>query len=143
MHERRGERHPRVAPRSPPPPAHAHTCRALASPCRPHLPGAGLGGGSGNAATTLFAANKLMGGIASNEDLLEWSGEIGSDISVFFSNTGAAYCTGRGEVVEDVPPPVPLDTPMLLVGTATGARGRAGGYPVWGGTRHPAKACRS
>ncbi|KAG2441337.1 hypothetical protein HYH02_009930 [Chlamydomonas schloesseri] len=79
----------------------------------PH--GAGLGGGSGNAATTLFAANKLMGGIASNEDLLQWSGEIGSDISVFFSNTGAAYCTGRGEVVEDVSPPVPLDTPMLLV----------------------------
>ncbi|KAG2485161.1 hypothetical protein HYH03_016051 [Edaphochlamys debaryana] len=78
----------------------------------PH--GAGLGGGSGNAATTLYAANKLLGGIASNEELLEWAGEIGSDISVFFSN-GAAYCTGRGEVVEDVAPPVPLDTPMLLV----------------------------
>ncbi|GLC41422.1 hypothetical protein PLESTB_001013100 [Pleodorina starrii] len=78
----------------------------------PH--GAGLGGGSGNAATTLFAANKLMGSPASNEELLEWAGEIGSDISVFFSQ-GAAYCTGRGEVVEDVEPPVPLDTPMLLV----------------------------
>ncbi|KXZ51075.1 hypothetical protein GPECTOR_14g6 [Gonium pectorale] len=78
----------------------------------PH--GAGLGGGSGNAATTLYAANKLLGNPASNEELLDWSGEIGSDISVFFSN-GAAYCTGRGEVVEDVAPPVPLDTPMLLV----------------------------
>ncbi|GFR48403.1 hypothetical protein Agub_g10297 [Astrephomene gubernaculifera] len=78
----------------------------------PH--GAGLGGGSGNAATTLFAANMLLGSPASNEELLEWSGEIGSDISVFFSN-GAAYCTGRGEVVEDVAPPVPLDMPMLLV----------------------------
>ncbi|GLI60956.1 hypothetical protein VaNZ11_003208 [Volvox africanus] len=78
----------------------------------PH--GAGLGGGSGNAATTLYAANRLLGSPASNEDLLEWSGEIGSDISVFFSN-GAAYCTGRGEVVEDVATPVPLDTPMLLV----------------------------
>lgn len=43
----------------------------------------------------------------------------GSDISVFFSN-GAAYCTGRGEVVEDVPPPIPLDTPMLLVGREAG-----------------------
>lgn len=78
----------------------------------PH--GAGLGGGSGNAATALYAANTLMGSPASNQELLEWSGEIGSDISVFFSN-GAAYCTGRGEVVEDVPPPIPLDTPMLLV----------------------------
>lgn len=58
----------------------------------PH--GAGLGGGSGNAATTLWAANELCGRPASNEELLEWSGEIGSDISVFFSS-GAAYCTGR------------------------------------------------
>jgi 4-diphosphocytidyl-2-C-methyl-D-erythritol kinase len=58
----------------------------------PH--GAGLGGGSGNAATTLWAANELCGRPASVEELLQWSGEIGSDISVFFSN-GAAYCTGR------------------------------------------------
>lgn len=78
----------------------------------PH--GAGMGGGSGNAATMLWAANTLCGQPASNEDLLEWSGDIGSDISVFFSQ-GAAYCTGRGEIVENVDPPIPLDTPMLLV----------------------------
>lgn len=78
----------------------------------PH--GAGLGGGSGNAATALWAANELSGRPASNSDLLEWSGEIGSDISVFFSE-GAAYCTGRGEIVENIEPPVDLDTPMLLV----------------------------
>lgn len=78
----------------------------------PH--GAGLGGGSGNAATTLYAANELTGRPATNAQLLEWSGDIGSDISVFFSN-GAAYCTGRGEVVDDVPPPLPLATPLLLV----------------------------
>jgi 4-diphosphocytidyl-2-C-methyl-D-erythritol kinase len=80
----------------------------------PH--GAGLGGGSGNAATTLWAANELCGRPASDAQLLEWSADIGSDISVFFSN-GAAYCTGRGEVVEDVaPPPLPLNaTPLLLV----------------------------
>ena len=29
---------------------------------------------------------------------------------------GAAYCTGRGEVVEDVQPPLPLTMPILLVG---------------------------
>ncbi len=104
-------------------------------------PGAGLGGGSANAATTLWAANELAGRPATNEQLLEWSGEIGSDVSIFFSN-GAAYCTGRwvlqlctscvfvefwiqatvshvtpcrGEEVEDVEPPLPLDTPLLLV----------------------------
>jgi 4-diphosphocytidyl-2-C-methyl-D-erythritol kinase len=78
----------------------------------PH--GAGLGGGSGNAATALWAANELTGRPASVEDLLTWSGDIGSDISVFFSQ-GAAYCTGRGEVVEEVQPPLPLSTPILLV----------------------------
>ena len=78
----------------------------------PH--GAGLGGGSGNAATALWAANELCGRPATAAQLQEWSGAIGSDISVFFS-LGAAYCTGRGEVVEDVPPPLPLDTPLLLV----------------------------
>jgi 4-diphosphocytidyl-2-C-methyl-D-erythritol kinase len=78
----------------------------------PH--GAGLGGGSGNAATAMWAANVLCGAPATEEQLLEWSGDIGSDISVFFS-TGAAYCTGRGEIVEDVEPPLPLTTPMLLV----------------------------
>ena len=64
-----------------------HHCLAI-------LAGAGLGGGSGNAATTLWAANELAGRPASNQQLLQWSGEIGSDISVFFSE-GAAYCTGR------------------------------------------------
>eukprot|EP00892_Ulva_mutabilis_P010536 jgi/Ulvmu1/7855/UM004_0086.1 len=78
----------------------------------PH--GAGLGGGSGNAATALWAANELSGRPASNADLLEWSGEIGSDISIFFSD-GAAYCTGRGEIVDNVDPPVDLATPLLLV----------------------------
>ena len=78
----------------------------------PH--GAGLGGGSGNAATALWAANELCGRPATDAQLLAWAGEIGSDISVFFSR-GAAYCTGRGEVVEDVPPPLPLSTPLLLV----------------------------
>ncbi|GAQ81020.1 4-diphosphocytidyl-2-C-methyl-D-erythritol kinase [Klebsormidium nitens] len=77
--------------------------------------GAGLGGGSGNAATALWAANELTGRPASNAQLLEWSADIGSDVPVFFSR-GAAYCTGRGEIVEDIqPPPVPLDTPMVLI----------------------------
>ena len=73
----------------------------------PH--GAGLGGGSGNAATALWAANELSGRPAGREDLAAWAGEIGSDISVFFGS-GASYCLGRGEVVQDVtpaPPPPP------------------------------------
>lgn len=59
--------------------------------------GAGLGGGSSNAATALWAANQFNGGIATEQELQEWSAEIGSDIPFFFSH-GAAYCTSRGEV---------------------------------------------
>nr|QEV81821.1 4-hydroxy-3-methylbut-2-enyl diphosphate reductase [Prunella vulgaris] len=76
--------------------------------------GAGLGGGSSNAATALWAANQFSGCVASEKDLQEWSGEIGSDIPFFFSH-GSAYCTGRGEVVEDIPTPIPLDLPMVLI----------------------------
>ncbi|PON59210.1 4-diphosphocytidyl-2C-methyl-D-erythritol kinase [Parasponia andersonii] len=76
--------------------------------------GAGLGGGSSNAATALWAANQFNGCLVSEKELQEWSSEIGSDIPFFFSN-GAAYCTGRGEVVQDILPPVPLNIPMVLV----------------------------
>ena len=55
-----------------------------------------LGRRSGNAATALYAANKLCGDVATEEELLEWSGDIGSDIRFF--STGAAYCTGRGRL---------------------------------------------
>lgn len=76
--------------------------------------GAGLGGGSSNAATALWAANQFSGCLATEKELQQWSSEIGSDIPFFFSN-GAAFCTGRGEVVEDISLPIPLDIPMVLV----------------------------
>lgn len=75
--------------------------------------GAGLGGGSGNAATALWAANQLNGGLVEEKQLQDWSGEIGSDIPFFFSR-GAAYCTGRGEVVEDVPA-LSMELPLVLI----------------------------
>lgn len=58
----------------------------------------GLGGGSSNAATTLWALNQLSGQLATPQQLALWSAEIGSDIPFFFSN-GTAYCTGKGEEV--------------------------------------------
>ncbi|KAJ6303274.1 hypothetical protein OIU77_017203 [Salix suchowensis] len=48
------------------------------------------------------------------KELQEWSSEIGSDIPFFFSH-GAAYCTGRGEIVQDIPSPVPSGIPMVLM----------------------------
>ncbi|XP_062082389.1 4-diphosphocytidyl-2-C-methyl-D-erythritol kinase, chloroplastic isoform X1 [Humulus lupulus] len=76
--------------------------------------GAGLGGGSSNAATALWAANQFNGCLVTEKELQKWSSEIGSDIPFFFSQ-GAAYCTGRGEVVQDILPPVPLNIPMVLI----------------------------
>jgi 4-diphosphocytidyl-2-C-methyl-D-erythritol kinase len=68
-----------------------------------HVPmQAGLGGGSGNAATAMHAFNALCGYPGSLADLRAWSGDIGSDITFFFS-TGTAYCTGRGEIVQPLP----------------------------------------
>ncbi|MBA2367491.1 MAG: 4-(cytidine 5'-diphospho)-2-C-methyl-D-erythritol kinase [Candidatus Protochlamydia sp.] len=63
---------------------------------------AGLGGGSGNAATTLWACNHFAGYPVSDEQLIQWGSEIGSDISFFFSK-GTAHCTGRGEHVNTLP----------------------------------------
>jgi len=64
---------------------------------------AGLGGGSSNAATALWAVNALQGSPISEEQLMEWAAEIGSDVPFFFS-TGTAYCTGRGEIVQSLQP---------------------------------------
>jgi 4-diphosphocytidyl-2C-methyl-D-erythritol kinase len=50
----------------------------------------------------MHAFNRLCGYPCSATQLREWSAEIGSDISFFFSS-GTAYCTGRGEVVRPLP----------------------------------------
>ena len=53
---------------------------------------AGLGGGSGNAATTLWAMNKLAGFLVEHNQLMAWAGEIGSDCSFFFWSASASWC---------------------------------------------------
>jgi len=63
--------------------------------------GAGLGGGSSNAATTLWALNELFDQPLSREGLIQIGSTIGSDIPFFFSN-GLAYCTGKGEILQSV-----------------------------------------
>ncbi|KAL3918738.1 MAG: hypothetical protein SGPRY_005899 [Prymnesium sp.] len=51
----------------------------------------GLGGGSCDAATALFAANRLAGYPVSQATLIEWGAELGSDISFFFSQGSAPH----------------------------------------------------
>src|SRR5207244_11432571 len=62
----------------------------------PH--GAGLGGGSSDAATTLRALNELFEMKLSREELVTLGATIGSDVSLFLLES-AALCTGRGELV--------------------------------------------
>jgi len=63
----------------------------------PH--GAGLGGGSSDAAATLRALNQLFKSKLSREELANLGSNIGSDVS-FFVFESAAVCKGRGEIVE-------------------------------------------
>lgn len=60
--------------------------------------GAGLGGGSSDAAATLRAMNKIYG-LATDEQLLSMAAEIGSDVP-FCLLGGASMCTGRGEKID-------------------------------------------
>jgi 4-diphosphocytidyl-2-C-methyl-D-erythritol kinase len=62
----------------------------------PH--GAGLGGGSSDAAAVLLALNQLFATKLSREKLAKLGSTIGSDVP-FFIFESAAVCTGRGEIV--------------------------------------------
>lgn len=61
---------------------------------------AGLGGGSSNAATALYALNVLSNYPLSDFELRQMGAKLGSDVPFFFSS-GCSYCTGRGEIFED------------------------------------------
>ena len=63
--------------------------------------GAGLGGGSGNAAVALCGMNQLSGEPFSNQVLCELAAQLGSDCA-FFIEGQPAWMRGRGEVIEPV-----------------------------------------
>ena len=74
--------------------------------------GAGLGGGSSDAATTLLGLDQLHDGLLGAARLLEIAASLGSDIP-FFMAPGAARCKGRGEIIEAVPVPPALRVLIL------------------------------
>jgi 4-diphosphocytidyl-2-C-methyl-D-erythritol kinase len=76
----------------------------------PH--GAGLGGGSSDAATTLIGLNRLFDTHLEPAALAAMAAELGSDIP-FFIYQSAAVIRGRGESVEPVDFPHAL--PLLLI----------------------------
>ena len=67
---------------------------------RKNIPiGAGLAGGSSNAAGTLIGLNKLWNLNLDQNTLSSLSSKIGSDVP-FFINGGMQLCFGRGEILE-------------------------------------------
>ena len=62
--------------------------------------GAGLGGGSSDAAAMLRALDEMGGVSLEQADLEAIAAELGSDVP-FFLRRGACWCRGRGELLED------------------------------------------
>ena len=69
--------------------------------------GAGLGGGSADAAAALLAVRRLLEVDVDDAGLLEIAAEVGSDVT-FCLRGGAAWMRGRGELIE------PLEWPSGL-----------------------------
>jgi len=83
--------------------------------------GAGLGGGSSDAAATLVLLDTLWGLHLEASVLGELAAEIGSDVP-FFLTGGLAFATGRGEIIRPLPDLIDCGvivcTPPIEVATA-------------------------
>ncbi|QOV92208.1 4-(cytidine 5'-diphospho)-2-C-methyl-D-erythritol kinase [Humisphaera borealis] len=77
--------------------------------------GAGLGGGSSDAACALLAAERLIAGEPplTTDQMAEIAATLGSDIPFFFS-APSAVCTGRGEIVRPIAPPAAKWAVLIL-----------------------------
>jgi len=95
----------------------------------PH--GAGLGGGSSDAAAALRGLNRFFDARLSNEKLTSLAAKLGSDVP-FFLNEKAATCTGRGEIVMPARSPASLN--LLLLKPEFGVQS-AWAYSRWHATR--------
>ena len=63
--------------------------------------GAGLGGGSADAAVVLDILGRKLGGV-SDEETLELAAQLGSDVPFCLARYVSAYCTGRGEICRNI-----------------------------------------
>lgn len=106
----------------------------------PH--GAGLGGGSSDAAAVLKALNELLGAGLSIQELENLAASIGSDVP-FFIRCVPAVCRGRGECIEPVEgvpsaeillvkPPFPVSTAWAYGAWAAAPKPRATFHPMLG-----------
>ncbi|WP_142661030.1 4-(cytidine 5'-diphospho)-2-C-methyl-D-erythritol kinase [Methylacidimicrobium tartarophylax] len=122
--------------------------RGLTISLEKRLPsGAGLGGGSSDAAAALLALRSHLGYPSSRDDLLPLASTLGSDVP-FFLVQKPALCRGRGEIVSPEPwlgprhglllfPGFPVPTPWAYQAYARTPRpGEERGTPPWGPVRN-------
>lgn len=83
--------------------------------------GAGLGGGSSDAAAVLEGMRRLSGVAVSDAELARWALELGADVP-FFLSPGPAFVAGIGERIEPLPGlpslPIVLVNPGKTLATA-------------------------
>jgi 4-diphosphocytidyl-2-C-methyl-D-erythritol kinase len=77
--------------------------------------GAGLGGGSSNAAVTLLALRRFWSIEMSDSDLSALAAKLGSDVP-FFLNGGTALGVGRGEIIHSLPDILPEHMVVIFPG---------------------------
>ncbi|MGF7403632.1 4-(cytidine 5'-diphospho)-2-C-methyl-D-erythritol kinase [Campylobacter concisus] len=82
--------------------------------------GAGLGGGSSNAATFLLMVNDELNLNIKRENLMQIASKIGADVAFFVSCYKAANVSGIGEIIEEFDDEVPnlnIFTPNVFCST--------------------------
>lgn len=82
--------------------------------------GAGLGGGSSNAATFLLMVNDELNLNIKRENLMQIASKIGADVAFFVSGYKAANVSGIGEIIEEFDDEVPnlnILTPNVFCST--------------------------
>jgi 4-diphosphocytidyl-2-C-methyl-D-erythritol kinase len=77
--------------------------------------GAGLGGGSSNAATVLIGLNRHFGSPLAKSELIAMGASIGADVP-FFIFGGPALARGIGEILEPSPPIRPFHVVLVYPG---------------------------
>jgi 4-diphosphocytidyl-2-C-methyl-D-erythritol kinase len=98
---------------------HTGTFRGVTIRLRKRIPvAAGLAGGSTDAAATLVALDRLWNLNVPRGELANLAAKLGSDVGFFLSpllgESPAAWCTGRGEIVEPVSAPRAIDVVLVF-----------------------------
>ena len=78
--------------------------------------GAGLGGGSSDAATTLRTLNMLWDIHASPDDLHALAVKLGADVPFFLESSGLAFASGIGELLQDLACSLPFHIVTVFPG---------------------------